>query len=100
MFTQRRSRARPHSRILWRLIGPDRGVKKITVARELSPRLLCNDRADTYLDRKSHVSLRVQAKTPIIRPMHLELSSKTSDKEQKKIYTWVVGIWQTFDKCL
>lgn len=60
MFPQRRSLARPRWRILWLLIGPDRGVRGITVAREFSPKELCNDRADIYLPTKSHVSLRVQ----------------------------------------
>lgn len=91
MFTQRRSRACPHSRILWLLIGSDWRVKNITVAREHSPRLLCNDRADVYLHMKSHVSLRVQAKTRV-RPMHFEMPFTISDKEKNKIYTWIIGI--------
>lgn len=33
-------------RILLAVIGPDRGAKNTIVARELSPTMLCNDRAD------------------------------------------------------
>lgn len=88
MFTQRRSRCPPtfaYSVALDRLTGVS---KKITVAREHSPKMLFDDRADDYLRTKSHVSLRVQAKI-WVRPMHLEMPCTTSDTEKEKqdLYT-------------